>query len=162
MLSVLGIPYYAAVIAAQYIGTRATGAVAAAVNVLRWSPGGMLGRALADVRAGYYLQTLAETAAGMVTVALVCVWWARSLNRALTTAGTNGPRAGANGPGHDIVTGRPVAKTLAGKNLALAILLVPVVAVLGVVLALIANAWALLPSALLMALAALTTRLGCA
>ena len=54
-------------------------------DVLRWSPPGMLGQAAFDSRQGHHLAALAQLIIPITVIPLLMLWWARVLERSVTS-----------------------------------------------------------------------------
>jgi ABC-2 type transport system permease protein len=54
-------------------------------DVLRWTPPGMLGQAAYDSRQGHHLAALAEIIIPVAVIPLLVIWWARVLERSITS-----------------------------------------------------------------------------
>ena len=67
--------------------------VHSAASVLRWAPPGMAAWAAADAAAGHYLFGLAGLAGTGVAVALLLLWWGRTLTGAMVTTDASTARA---------------------------------------------------------------------
>src|SRR2546423_823454 len=73
-----------------------------AVAVLRWTPPGLAGHAVADAARGRLGLAVGQLALAAVTIVPLLWWWARSLDAALTTAeatSSHRPAAAGQGPG---------------------------------------------------------------
>jgi hypothetical protein len=67
--------------------------VHSAASVLRWAPPGMAAWAAADAAAGHYLLAIAGLAGAALTVALLLLWWGRTLTGAMVTTDASTGRA---------------------------------------------------------------------
>jgi ABC-2 type transport system permease protein len=62
-------------------------------SVLRWAPPGMAAWAAADAAAGHYLLAIAGLAGAALAVALLLLWWGRTLTGAMVTTDASTARA---------------------------------------------------------------------